>query len=102
MGAYIKAILLITIFLVLFTFGVKNSQSVQLSYYFNVIDLSLPLYAAIYIILLVGIVIGMVIGLHSRIRMRKTIKAQEKDIFELKDKIINDSGTRKEGIEGIR
>ena len=102
MGAYIKAILLIVILLLLFTFGVKNSQSVQLSYYFNLFDLSLPIYAVIYIVLLIGVIIGMLIGFHSRIRLRRTVKTLEKDIVELKDKIVNDRETRTKGNENNR
>jgi putative membrane protein len=99
MGTYVKTIVLMIVLLLFVTFGVKNSQPIQLTYYFNWLDLTLPLYAIIYSLLIAGLILGMLIGLGSRLRFRKKIKDLENDIYELKEKIIDHKETRKEGVE---
>ena len=99
MGVYVKASVLIIVLLVSVTFGVKNSQPTQLTYYFHLMDLTLPLYVILYSLLLVGILIGMLIGLQSRLKYRKMIKQLQQDILELKEKIIDNKQIQKEGVE---
>ena len=87
MGNYLKSIFLIIILLVLVTFGIKNSEPVQLHYYFNLHSIYLPLYGLVYASLLIGILIGMLIGIRSSFNRRKKIKALEKENQALKAKI---------------
>ena len=99
MGAYVKTTGLIIVLLLFVTFGVKNSQPIQLTYYFNLMDLTLPLYVIIYSLLLIGLLLGVLIGLRSRLKYRKKIKAFQQDIFELKEKILNNKPIQKDGVE---
>lgn len=87
MGSYIKAIITIIVLLFFVTFGVKNNQTIQLNYYFDILNITLPLYGLAYISILIGIVIGMVIGLNSRFRLRRKAKNLERDIQDLKEKM---------------
>lgn len=99
MSTYIKTTVLIIALLLFVTFGVKNSQPIQLTYYFNLLNVTIPLYAVMYALLLVGLFIGMMIGLRSRLKFRKKIKDLEKDISGLKEKIIESKEAWQEGIK---
>ena len=96
MGSYIKTVLLIIILLFFITFGVKNSQPVQLTYYFNAFNASVPLYGLGYVSLLIGIIAGIMIGFRSRYRLRKKIRSMERDFKELNANTKYDRETEKE------
>ena len=99
MGNYIKAIIIILILMFFITFGVKNSQPLQLSYYFDFFNFSMPLYGLIYISILIGILMGMAVGLSSRYRMRKKLKHLEGENRVLEEKIKSETKIEKEDIE---
>ncbi|MFC1822640.1 lipopolysaccharide assembly LapA domain-containing protein [Thermodesulfobacteriota bacterium] len=87
MGSYIKGIFFIIVLLFFITFGVKNSQPVQINHYLEVLNINLPLYGAIYIAILVGILIGVAMGLQNWIDLRKKIRSLERENRELEDKL---------------
>jgi uncharacterized integral membrane protein len=87
MGSYAKAIFLMIILAFLVTFGIKNSQAVQLSYYFQAQAWSLPLYAVVYASVVIGVLMGMVLGLSKRMGLRKTIRSLDKENRKLKDTV---------------
>lgn len=77
MGAYVKWTILIIILAFFITFGVENSQIVNLNYY-GIVPLTPPLYALCYFSILIGILVGMGIGLRNRFRLRRQIRDLEK------------------------
>lgn len=87
MGTYGKGIILLIIVLLFITFGVENSRTVQLKYYFEGLTIDFPIYGVVYISIIIGIVIGMITGLRSRLNMRKTVKHLEKENRELKEMV---------------
>jgi uncharacterized integral membrane protein len=84
---YVKWIILIIVLLFFITFGVKNSESVYLNYYFNLQYIELPLYGLVYIAILLGIFIGMVVGIFDRLSLRKKVKRLEKEKRELHENL---------------
>ena len=87
MGSYVKAIILILVLMFLITFGLKNSQTVLLSYYFGVVDIGTPLYALVYLSVVIGILVGMMVGLQTRLTLRRRVKILERENVELKEKV---------------
>ncbi len=77
MGVYIKWIILIIILAFFITFGVENSQIVNLSYY-GIGPLNPPLYALCYVSILLGVLVGMGIGFRNRLRLKRQIRDLEK------------------------
>jgi uncharacterized integral membrane protein len=86
MGTYLKAIVLVIVLLFLTTFGIKNSQPLQVHYYFNIQTAPIPLYSIVYISIIIGIVIGMLVGVSSRFTLRGKVRALQGEIKELKEK----------------
>jgi uncharacterized integral membrane protein len=84
---YVKWIILIIVLLFFITFGVKNSQSVYLNYYFDLQYIELPLYGLVYIAILLGIFIGMIVGILDRLNLRKTVKRLGKEKKELHENL---------------
>lgn len=82
--SYIKAVVLIIVFFFLATFGIKNSSSVHISYYFGLFDASVPLYAIVYGCLVIGICIGWLLALAGRFAIKKRLKAVEKEHKEMR------------------
>jgi len=78
-GSYIKSIIVIIVLLFLVTFGVKNSQPVQLYYYLGIETGAFPLYGLVYISLVIGIIIGMLVGIYNRFDLRRTVKKLASD-----------------------
>ena len=58
MGSKIKFAIYVIIIFFLASFGVKNSQTVQLKYYFDFLNIEMPLYGLIFISILIGIALG--------------------------------------------
>jgi len=87
MGSKIRLIIYIAGIFLLASFGVKNSQPVQLKYYFNLINIEMPLYGLIFVSIFIGIAIGFFMGFVSNLRQRRTIKALERENKELKVKV---------------
>ena len=87
MGSYFKALLLLIVLVALVTFGIQNSETVKLYYYFGMNSMPLPIYGIVYASILVGILIGMLIGINTRFSQRQKIKALEKENRDLKSKI---------------
>jgi uncharacterized integral membrane protein len=87
---YIKSIIMIIILLFLVTFGVKNSQPVQIYYYLNFQTGAFPLYGLVYLCIVIGIVIGMIVGIYDRIGLRRRVKRLERENRELKEKVIEE------------
>ena len=81
--SYIKAVLIIIVLFFLVTFGIKNSTSVNISYYFGLFEASVPLYAMVYVCLILGVIIGMLIGLTGRFAVKKRLRASEKAYNEI-------------------
>jgi uncharacterized integral membrane protein len=87
MGVYAKWIILIVFLLVLVTFGVENSQTVQIKYYLESLTIGLPQYVLVYTSIILGILIGMGIGVRSRHKLRKRIRKLDRENTDMKDKV---------------
>ena len=87
MGRYLKAILLVLLLFLFITFGVVNSRPVQLTYYYNILNLNVPLYGLIYFSIFVGILVGILIGMSRRLTLGKKVKSLERENRELKEKV---------------
>jgi lipopolysaccharide assembly protein A len=94
MGTYVKWIVIIIILLFFITFGVQNSQTVYLNYYFNIQGLELPLYGLVFISILLGIVAGMIIGVTDRLIVKRKLKEREAEIRELEERIAGQQESR--------
>ena len=94
MARYIKSIIMIIILLFLVTFGVKNSQPIQIYYYLNFQTGAFPLYVLVYLCIVIGIVVGMIVGIYDRIDLRRRVKRLERENRELKEKV-------EEGVEEV-
>jgi uncharacterized integral membrane protein len=90
MKGYIKSIILIIVLLFLVTFGVKNSQPIQLYYYLNFETGAFPLYGLVYISIVIGIVIGMLVGVYDRFDLRRRVNRLERENRELKEKVVEE------------
>lgn len=90
MTGYIKSIILIIVLLFLVTFGVKNSQPIQLYYYLKFETGAFPLYGLVYISIVIGIVIGMLVGVYDRFDLRRRVKRLERENRELKEKVVEE------------
>jgi len=87
MGSYVKSIILVVVLLFFITFGVKNSQLIQLYYYLNFETGAFPLYGLAYLSIVIGIVIGMIVGIYDRIDLRRKVKRLQRENKELKEKV---------------
>ena len=87
MGGRIRFSLYIVVLFFLATFGVKNSQPVQLKYYFNLLNVEIPLYLLIFILILIGIAVGLLLGFFSNLNQKKMLKTLERENRELKSKL---------------
>ena len=92
MVSYLKGIILIIALIILVTFGVKNSQPVQLNYYFNMVSAGIPVYGIVYLSIVIGIVVGMIVGIYSRLALRRTVRQLQRDINELKARVKETKG----------
>ena len=88
MARYIKTIIMIIILLFLVTFGVKNSQPIQIYYYINVQTGAFPLYGLVYLCIVIGIVVGMIVGIYDRIDLRSRVKRLQRENREFKEKLV--------------
>lgn len=77
MGTYVKWIVLIILLAFFITFGVENSQIVNLSYY-GLAPVALPLYTLCYVSILIGILVGMGIGFRSRFLLKRRVRDLER------------------------
>ena len=87
MGTYVKWVIIIIILLFFITFGVKNSQTVYLNYYFSVQGIELPLYGLVFISILLGIAAGMIIGVADRLILKRKVKDLAGEIRDLRERI---------------
>lgn len=87
MGTYIKTIVLVVVLLFLITFGVKNSQFIELDYYFDFLRFSIPVYALAYACIVIGIFVGMIMGWGRRYSLRRQRKSLEQENRELRQKL---------------
>ena len=87
MGSKIKYAIYVIIIFFLASFGAENSQPVQLQYYFNFLNIEMPLYGLIFISILIGMGIGFLLGFVGNLHKRKTIKALERENKELTEKV---------------
>ena len=87
MGDRIRFALYIVALFFLASFGVKNSQLVQLKYYFNLLNVEIPLYLLIFILILIGIAVGLLLGFFSNLNQKKMLKTLERENRELKSKL---------------
>jgi uncharacterized integral membrane protein len=90
MGSYVKGIILVFVLLFFITFGVKNSQLIQLYYYLNFETGAFPLYGLAYLCIVIGIVIGMIVGIYDRIDLRRTVKRLRRENRELKERVVEE------------
>ena len=90
MARYIKSIIMVIILLFLVTFGVKNSQPIQIYYYLNFQPGAFPLYILVYLCIVIGIVIGMIVGIYDRIDLRRRVRRLERENREFKEKIVEE------------
>lgn len=82
---YIKALLLIALLFLAITFGIQNSQSVTLRYYFGLASIPLPLYLVIYVAIILGILAGLAIDVYSRITLKGRLRKLEKTNASLRE-----------------
>ena len=87
MGTYVRWILIIFILLFFITFGIKNSQSVSLSYYFNIEGIELPLYGLAFISILLGIFAGIIIGITDRLALKRKVRGLVQDNRRLQEEV---------------
>jgi uncharacterized integral membrane protein len=81
---------MIIILLFLVTFGVKNSQPIQIYYYLNFQTGAFPLYVLVYLCIVIGIVVGMIVGIYDRIDLRRRAKRLERENKKLKEKVVEE------------
>lgn len=81
--SYFKAIVLIIVLVFVATFSIKNSGSVNISYYFGILDLSAPLYLIVLACLVIGAVIGFLFCLAGRFTLKKRLRKLEKEYKEM-------------------
>ncbi|MFH1488928.1 MAG: LapA family protein [Pseudomonadota bacterium] len=86
MESYIKGFIGLVIVLFFVTFGVKNSHPVRVDYYYNFLDVELPLYGLIFISIVIGVFIGMLMGLQTRLGLKRTNKTLQKENRALSEK----------------
>ena len=98
MGGYVKGVILVVVILFFITFGVENSQHVQVKYYLNTLTINFPLYGVVYVSIIIGIIIGMIVGFRSRLHMRKTIKNLQKENRELIEGVTEEDGDQREAV----
>lgn len=84
MRSYIRSAVLILILLFLVTFGLKNSQTINLAYHFG-LTTSVPLYGIIYISVFFGIVVGITAGFFRRRSLQKSVKVLQRENRDLKE-----------------
>jgi len=82
---YLKALLLIAVLFLAITFGIENSGSVTLRYYFRLASIPVPLYLVIYVAIILGIVAGLAIDVYSRLALRGRLKKLEKTNASLRE-----------------
>ena len=87
MGSCIKGIILVVVLLFFITFGIKNSQLIQLYYYLNFETGAFPLYGLVYLSIVIGIIIGMIVGIYDRFELRRKVKRLQRENRELKEKV---------------
>jgi uncharacterized integral membrane protein len=75
---YIKALLLVALLFLAITFGIQNSESVVLRYYFDLTSIPLPLYLVLYLAIILGVIAGLIVDVQSRITLRRKLKKLEK------------------------
>ena len=83
MKSYAKGIVLLVILLFLVTFGIKNSQSILLQYYFD-ISVQMPLFGIVFISIVMGMLIGIGMGFYKRFGLGRTITDLKLENRELK------------------
>jgi len=96
MGTYVKGVVIVLVLLFLVTFGVKNSQPVQLNYYFGLTNLEIPLYGLVYLSLLIGVFVGMGVGIFKRIQLGRAVKRLQRQQDALQ---VQTAGEKKAGAE---
>lgn len=99
MGTYVKWILIIIILLFFITFGVENSQSVSLSYYFDIEGIELPLYGLAFISILVGIFAGIIIGITDRLALKKKVQDLAKENRALREEIAREKASEESRLQ---
>lgn len=77
------------IFLVilLVTFSLKNTQYINVEYYFGLSLQRIPLFLLIFISILIGMFIGNISGLFEKIQLRRKIKKQSEIIDDYEKKL---------------
>ena len=96
MASYLKGIILIIVLIILVTFGVKNSQSVQLHYYFNMVSVGIPVYVIVYLSIVIGIIVGMIVGIYSRFELRRKVRHLQRENRDLKVKVAAEEKEKEE------
>ena len=82
---YIKALLLIALLFLAITFGIQNSESVVLRYYFDLASVPVPLYLVIYLAIILGVLSGLAIDVYSRVNLKGKLKKLEKTNASLQE-----------------
>lgn len=82
--SYLKAIVLIIVLVFFATFSIKNSGSVDISYYFGLFNINAPLYLIVLACLIIGGIIGWLFGLAGRFALKRRLKMVEKEHKEIR------------------
>jgi len=92
--AYVKTIILIIVLLFLITFGIKNSQPIQLLYYLDILTDPISLYGIVYLSVIIGLIIGMIVGVSSRFMLWRKVRSLQREAGELREKVIEEKGKK--------
>jgi uncharacterized integral membrane protein len=82
---YVKALLLIALLFLAITFGIQNSGSMTLRYYFGLASIPLPLYLVLYVAVILGVVAGLLLDVYARVTLRGRLRKLEKTNASLRE-----------------
>ena len=84
---YIKGTVLVFVLLFLTTFGIKNSQTVEVKYYFDSLNFNIPLYGLAYSCLLLGFLLGIATGIVKRFQQSRRVSELHRENKALEKKV---------------
>ena len=88
----IKFVLCILLLIVIASFAVKNMGSVELSFYdleLQIHSIELPLMVVLVIPLVLGFLIAWFMGLFDRLKLKSTIRQQNRSISSMEEELEN-------------
>jgi len=98
MKRFIQGLFLAIIIVLVISFSLKNNQPVQLHYYFDSFQFSVPLYAVIFLSMLIGIFLGLSIGFSKWLTRGRLIKQLQRENTYMKEKFGSSGEANTEGL----